>query len=770
MAREEQEIGDALFKFHDALFNARLNSDLEDTGQSTLPQLHKHQDEFLTDLPKLAQGCHSQLIAKLSLEEVEECLKGMKNGKSPGKDGLPKELYLVLWEILGEDLVKVLQAILDKGVLPDSFKEGLTRLISKLPGQSVPELGELRPVTLLNTDYKLLSKSLTARARLVLPNVITSRQLAVPGQDIMEGVHCLLSALAFIEQRCRDGVSMGALLAMFDLFKAHDRVHIAYLDLVMEVMNFPTKFRSWIQTLHRGANTRLILPGGKLSQAIQINVSLRQGDPWAMTGFVIQFEPFLKALLKVVTGVTLGLPRPSMTPNPSSYTEKGPAFADDFLVLTTNPQDVLKVDQMSKRYEEQSGALLCRNKKSKVLFLGEWSSPGAKPKLPVHYLKEVEEARVFGFTIKPSLKETQTRSWEERIKKLRGKLIQWKTRNLPTLHQRSQAVSTYLSATLWYTAQVLALPKSFTQQINSEISRFIFRGRVSMGRLTLAELCHPARAGGLSLVDTRRKADSLLVKEACRMMTRGGPGYRHLSFWLGNGLRNLMVVDEGPKFLRRPPKPLYHLLKLLEEARTERSEKDLLSESAKSLYVSLCGDLPKPRLERRNQDQNMEMVWARLASPVLGVTSRHQLFLIANGLLRNGEDLFLKWGVGELVCNHSPDTEGVCAGQPESPVHLLQRCARVEAAWSWLFAFLNTLIPPGLLLEEQCLTIFYQKLPTGVMEDTVIWLLGSYYEYVIKEAMEKRRVVKEQELRGYLKQCLRAYKLRRLRPLHLPGL
>ena len=56
------------------------------------------------------------------------------------------------------------------------------------------------------------------------------------------------------------------------------------------------------------------------------------------------------------------------------------------------------------------------------------------------------------------------------------------------------------------------------------------------------------------------------------------------------------------------------------------------------------------------------------------------------------------------------------------------------------------------------------------MEDTVIWLLGSYYEYVIKEAMEKRRVVKEQELRGYLKQCLRAYKLRRLRPLHLPGL
>ena len=240
-----------------------------------------------------------------------------------------------------------------------------------------------------------------------------------------------------------------------------------------------------------------------------------------MTGFVLQFEPFLKALQKAVTGVTLGLHRPSLTPNPASYTEQGPAFADDFTVLTSNPEDLLKVDCMARRYEEQSGALLCRNRKSKVLFLGEWQNPTKRPGFPGQYLREVEEAKVFGF--------------------------------LPTLHQRSQVINTYLAATLWYTAQVIPLPTKYRKQINTEVSRFLFYGRITMGHLTLAELSHPVKQGGLGCVDIQKKADSLLLKEVCRMLERRGPGYRHISFWLGHSLRGSMTFNEGPRFCGRPP-------------------------------------------------------------------------------------------------------------------------------------------------------------------------------------------------------------------------
>ena len=183
----------------------------------------------------------------------------------------------------------------------------------------------------------------------------------------------------------------------------------------MEFMNFPPQFRAWIRTLHRGATTKLIL----LSKVIEIIVSERHGDPWAMTGFIIQFEPFLKALMRVVTGVTLGLPRSSMFQILLPTQKKSPAFKDDFLILTTNPQDLLTVDQLCQKFEEQSGALLCRNRRSKIIFLGKWRSPEMKPKLTVQYLREVDEAKVFGFIVKPTLKETVERSWEDRVQKMR---------------------------------------------------------------------------------------------------------------------------------------------------------------------------------------------------------------------------------------------------------------------------------------------------------------------------------------------------------------
>ena len=202
------------------------------------------------------------------------------------------------------------------------------------------------------------------------------------------------------------------------MVKAFDRVQIAYLELVMDCMNFPPEFRAWILMIHRGVTTRLIFKQGRMSEVIRLTVSERQGDPWAMIGYILQFEPFLLALDKVVTGVTLGMALPPMSPNPAAHTARGPGFADDYANITIQEQDVLAVDQLSKRYEEQSGALLSRNSKSKVIFLGDWKHPRRKPHLPVNYLKEVENGKVFGFIVKGTVKEIANAPWEVRVRKM----------------------------------------------------------------------------------------------------------------------------------------------------------------------------------------------------------------------------------------------------------------------------------------------------------------------------------------------------------------
>ena len=151
----------------------------------------------------------------------------------------------------------------------------------------------------------------------------------------------------------------------------------------MEAMNFPKKFRAWFLMFHKGATTRLIIGKGKLSEPISLLISLRQGCPFAMPAYVIQYEPFLCHLDRVLAGVTFGNPS-----NTRALKESGEAFADDNVNISTSIKDLGTFDSSCKKYEEMSGAKLSRNHKSEILFLGAWKNPAQRPPLHVAYLKE----------------------------------------------------------------------------------------------------------------------------------------------------------------------------------------------------------------------------------------------------------------------------------------------------------------------------------------------------------------------------------------------
>ena len=110
---DERRIEEELYKFHEALFNAKLDENLEvqEFPKRAKPDLHE--EEFLRDIPQVSQLASARMESRLTGEEVKEALKGMQNGKSPGEDGLPKEFYAKLWEVLGPEMVKVLQETMD---------------------------------------------------------------------------------------------------------------------------------------------------------------------------------------------------------------------------------------------------------------------------------------------------------------------------------------------------------------------------------------------------------------------------------------------------------------------------------------------------------------------------------------------------------------------------------------------------------------------------------------------------------------------------------
>ena len=177
----------------------------------------------------------------------------------------------------------------------------------------------------------------------MMPEVIKSRQLAIPGKEITEGVHNILSAIAHIERRNVETGNYGGFLASYDNVKAFDVTNTAYCEMVMEYMNFGAKFRRWFLMMNRGATTRLLLPKGKVSRQIKVSSSVRQGDPFSLIAYELQFEPYLRRLDEVVVGVTMGSPRPGPSHNPAAYTEKGPACVDDSVVVSTDIGDLRMV-------------------------------------------------------------------------------------------------------------------------------------------------------------------------------------------------------------------------------------------------------------------------------------------------------------------------------------------------------------------------------------------------------------------------------------------
>ena len=127
--------------------------------------------------------------------------------------------------------IQVLQCQLDRFKIIDSNTMGATRLGPKVSG--VPQVDELRPITLLNCDYKILTKLFVFRMIPILIFIITSGQLCTVGmKNILFGVNNVLSCLSFAKQK-----KLGGCLISLDFFKAYDRVLVDFLLLVMGKMN-----------------------------------------------------------------------------------------------------------------------------------------------------------------------------------------------------------------------------------------------------------------------------------------------------------------------------------------------------------------------------------------------------------------------------------------------------------------------------------------------------------------------------------------------------
>lgn len=103
----------------------------------------------------------SELIKPVSLREIEDTIKTLKNNKSPGTDGFPGEFYKSFTEEITPVLQKVFNKALTSGDPPKSWSEAIISVLHK-EGKD-PIFGEAyMPVSLLCNDLKILTSKKNA--------------------------------------------------------------------------------------------------------------------------------------------------------------------------------------------------------------------------------------------------------------------------------------------------------------------------------------------------------------------------------------------------------------------------------------------------------------------------------------------------------------------------------------------------------------------------------------------------------------------------------
>ena len=116
-----------------------------------------------------------ELDEPINLDEIRNSLFSMANNKCPGLDGLPKEIYVELFEVLGPVLLKLYNTAFRRGYLNETARSGLISLIPKA-NKDQKLLKSWRPLCMLCLDFKILSKLMAERMKKVLPYIISEEQ------------------------------------------------------------------------------------------------------------------------------------------------------------------------------------------------------------------------------------------------------------------------------------------------------------------------------------------------------------------------------------------------------------------------------------------------------------------------------------------------------------------------------------------------------------------------------------------------------------------
>ncbi|GLT35685.1 hypothetical protein SLA2020_101160 [Shorea laevis] len=223
------------------------------------------------------------LTAPFEEGEIREAVWDCNCSKAPGLDGFNFRFIRETWNIIKEDVVGFVQEFHRNSKLVKGCNASFIVLIPKT--ENPQRIEEYRPISLIGVMYKIITKLLANRLRMVLNDIIDNQQVAfIKGKQLVD---CVTIANEVIDEARRKHKS--CFFFKVDFEKAFNNVHWGFLDYMLRRMGFGETWCGWIKECLQSSIVS-ILVNGSATREFKAKKGLRQGDPLSPLLFLIVAE------------------------------------------------------------------------------------------------------------------------------------------------------------------------------------------------------------------------------------------------------------------------------------------------------------------------------------------------------------------------------------------------------------------------------------------------------------------------------------------------
>ena len=426
--------------------------------------------------------------------EIITAIKEMKNNKVPGCDGIPIEFYKVYWSSIRQLVLDMYEHVIQNGRLGTSARRGIISLLPK-KGKDSRMIKNLRPLTLLNMDYKILGKVLANRLKKILPSIIGEQQTGfMEGRDIHTNIRKTMDIVAKVNKTGKE-----AIIISIDYVKCFDMIEHNAVFGSLRYFGFGTKFIDMIKIFFNQFEI-CTQNNGNISSFFGKTRGINQGCTISPFIFLLSGEILAHKLKNnpQVKGIKIGR---------SEVEEIILQFADDSTLFLEFSEICLSAAVSTLTYIEHNTGLTISYEKTTIYRIGSLKNSNATLYCEKPIAWSDDDINMLGIEIANA--EVQSNSqFDSIIDKLDHIMTIWRKRNA-SLSAKVMLINSLMASLFVYKMSVLpTMSEQQLARIYAKIEKFLWSGKP---KINIKQLQRAKADGGLKLCDFRAKQVALHI-------------------------------------------------------------------------------------------------------------------------------------------------------------------------------------------------------------------------------------------------------------------